>query len=40
VKDCNKMIKNISVAIEGIFENYSNLAQQDAPLKNKRQEET
>jgi hypothetical protein len=35
VKDCNK-IKNISVAIAGVCENSSNLAQQDAPLKNKR----
>jgi hypothetical protein len=29
------MKRNILVAIEGIFENCSNLAQQDAPLKNK-----
>jgi hypothetical protein len=34
VKDRNK-IKTISVAIAGIYENCSNLAQQDAPLKNK-----
>jgi hypothetical protein len=34
VKDCNK-IKNISVAIAGMYENCGNLAQQDAPLKNK-----
>jgi hypothetical protein len=35
VKDCNK-IKNISVAIAGIYRNCSYLAQQDAPLKNKK----
>jgi hypothetical protein len=35
VKDCNKIIINILVVIAGIFENCSNLAQQDAPLKNK-----
>jgi hypothetical protein len=34
VKDYNK-IKNISVAIAGIYENCSNLKQQAAPLKNK-----
>jgi hypothetical protein len=32
VKDCNK-IKNISVAIAGIYKNCSNLTQKDAPLK-------
>jgi hypothetical protein len=36
VKDCNKIIKKKSVAVEGIFENCSNLAQQDAPFKNKK----
>jgi hypothetical protein len=34
VNDYNK-IKNISVAIAGIYENCSNLTQQDAHLKNK-----
>jgi hypothetical protein len=34
VKDRNK-IKNIIVAIAGIYENCSNLTQQDASLKNK-----
>jgi hypothetical protein len=35
VKDYNK-IKNISVAIAGIYENCSNLTQREAPLKNKK----
>jgi hypothetical protein len=35
VKDYNKIIRNISVAIAGIFEKCGNLTQQDAPHKNK-----
>jgi hypothetical protein len=35
VKDYNKVIRNISVAIAGIFEKCGNLAQQDAPHKYK-----
>jgi hypothetical protein len=35
VKDHNKIIRNISVAIAGIFGNCGNLAQQNALLKNK-----
>jgi hypothetical protein len=34
VKDCNK-IKNISVAIAGIYEDCINLKQQEEPLENK-----
>jgi hypothetical protein len=34
VEDYNK-IENILVAIASMYENCSNLAQQDAPLKNK-----
>jgi hypothetical protein len=33
VKDYNKVIRNISVAIAGIFEKCGNLTQQDAPHK-------
>jgi hypothetical protein len=35
VKDYNKVMRNISVAIAGIFEKCGNLRQQDAPHKNK-----
>jgi hypothetical protein len=36
VKDYNKVIRNISVAIAGIFEKCGNLTQKDAPHKNIR----
>jgi hypothetical protein len=36
MKNYNEVIRNISVAIAGIFEKCGNLTQQDAPHKNKR----